>query len=102
MRQRVPQGASRKESLVKRLVLILVILTAGAAGCGGVKTGSADADGGAMDGDHRADAGPTDPVHRIDGGGGTDDGGTDGDQADAGATDDTCVLGTSQLGNCSL
>jgi len=63
-------------------------LSLSAAGCGGVKTGSAadhtDApDGGGTDGDR------------------PDGGGTGGDGSDAGGSS-TCVLGTSQLGNCSL
>ncbi len=89
---------------MKRLVLILMTMALGAAGCGGVKTGpAADADGGATGGDHRADAAPGDGDDRIDGGAAdADDAGTVGDMADAGATDDSCVFGTSQLGNCSL
>jgi uncharacterized protein YceK len=72
---------------MKRLLLVFMLLALSAAGCGGVKTGSA-ADAG-PDGDHRADDG------------GTDDGGTDGDGTDGGGSG-SCVLGTSQLGNCNL
>ena len=61
---------------MKRLLLIFMTLALSAPACGGVKDGSPDAD------------------HR-------DGGGTDGDEADAGATG-ACVLGTSQLGNCNL
>ena len=67
---------------MKRLLSVLMILALCAAGCGGVKNGSA-ADAG-PDGDHRAD------------GGGTDD-----DRTDGGGSG-SCVLGTSQLGNCNL
>ena len=75
---------------MKRLRLVLLTLALSAAGCGGVKTGSSSADGG-PDGDHRTDDGGTDD----------DDGGTGGGGSDGGGSG-TCVLGTSQLGNCSL
>lgn len=71
---------------MKHLVLVFLALALGAAGCAGVKTGSADADhrdGGGSDGD------------------GADGGGTDGDGTDGGGSG-TCVLGTSQLGDCTL
>jgi hypothetical protein len=68
---------------MKRLLLMAVILALGAS-CGGVKSGSAD---GGADGDHRSDGGGTD-----------DDDGADGGGSGSG----TCVLGTSQLGHCNL
>jgi len=84
---------------VKRLLLVFMTLALSAAGCGGVKSGSADSDhtdgpdGGGMHGDG-TDGGGTD-------GDGPDGGGTDGDGPDGGAPG-RCVLGTSQLGNCTL
>lgn len=73
---------------MKRLLLLFMTLASSTAGCGGVKTGSGSADAG-PDGDHRRD------------GGGSDDGGTNDDGRDGGGSD-SCVLGTSQLGSCSL
>jgi len=67
---------------MKRLLLTFMLLALSAAGCGGVKSGSAD---GGPDGDHRSDGGG--PDDETDGGGGGSG---------------TCVLGTSQLGSCSL
>ena len=87
---------------MKRL-LISMTLTLSAAGCGGVSVGSAD--GGPTDGDHRADAEPTDGDDRTDSGagGGETDAGPDGDLPDGGGAGiGMCVLGTSELGNCSL
>jgi hypothetical protein len=90
----VPCGASRKESLVKRLLFVFMTLALNAAGCGGVKSGAPD---GGPEGDHTTDAGgPDGDRTEADGTttGGPDAGGSGGSSA--------CVLGASELGNCNL
>ncbi|HEU5058284.1 MAG TPA: hypothetical protein VFU21_17250 [Kofleriaceae bacterium] len=77
---------------MKRHLLFFMTIALSAAGCGGVKTGSAD--DGEPGADHRTDGGPDDGL--------PDGGGPDGEGPDGGGGSDSCVLGTSQLAACRL